>query len=207
MKPRRAGNPEERWRLLDSLVQSSSDAIFSRTLDGTITSWNPAAERLFGYAADEIVGEGAHLLVPPDTADEFAEVTKRIASGERIWDLETIRWTKDRQRVPVSLQLFPIWDDTGSVSGVGCMARDLLRTAEKQKDYVKLQRLSDREREVLGSLADGRTNKDIADEFGLSEQTVKNYVSRILLKLGVESRTEAAAKFLSFRSFLGPGSC
>lgn len=191
-------------RLLETLVESSSDAIYSRSLKGIIRSWNPSAVRLFGYSKQEIVGRSIRVLVPPEGESELGRFTEGVANGQVVQDYQTIRLTKDGRRVPVALNLFPIRDDSGGVTGIGCIARDLQGTVELQKTFRKLEGLSGREREVLGLLADGRSNSDIAEFLGLSEQTIKNYISRILLKLGASTRTRAAAEFLTFRSFIGP---
>ena len=194
---------EENRRLFEALVQSSPDAVYSRSLAGEITSWNPSAEALLGYSRKDIVGRSIRLLVPPDGENELGEFTSRIVRGEVVQGYETIRLTKDHRRIPLSLTLFPIRDETGSITGIGCIARDMVGTAAMQKSFLKLAALSPRERDVMGLVADGMNNKEIAEHLGLSEQTVKNYVSRILLKLGASSRIHAAAEFLSFRSFLG----
>lgn len=194
---------EEKRRLLEGLVESSPDAIYSRSLRGTVTSWNPAAEDLFGYRSDEIVGRSILLLVPPEGESEVGAFTDRIVRGEVVREYETIRLTKDRRRIPLALTLFPIRDETGTITGLGALARDLLRTAAMQASFRRLESLSERERDVAGLLADGMNNKDIARALGLSEQTVKNYVSRVLLKLGKATRTQAAADYLAFRPLLG----
>lgn len=193
---------EETRRLLMALVQSSRDAIYSRTFEGTVTFWNPAAETMFGFSSEEIVGRPIHLLVPPEKKDEIDEVTERIRQGEIVSGYHTIRVTKDGQRIPVALTAFPLRDESGAPKGIGSSIRSLLVSPELRQSYDKLERLSPRERQLLGALADGLSNNEIAAHLGISEQTVKNYVSRILLKLGVASRAQAAAEFMAFRSFL-----
>lgn len=191
-------------RLLETLIDSSSDAIYSYSLEGTISSWNPSAVRLFGYSTQEMVGRSMRVLVPPEGEGELGGFTEAVANGRVVQDYQTIRLTKAGHRIPIALNLFPIRDDSGGVTGIGSIARDLQRTAELQKTFRKLKGLSAREREVLGLLAEGMSNSDIASTLGLSEQTIKNYISRILLKLGTTTRSHAAAEFLTFRSFIGP---
>lgn len=189
--------------LLAAIVQSSEDAIYARTPDGRIASWNPSAERLFGYSRDEIIGRSIRILVPEDVAHDFAAVDERIRNGEAVADKQTIRLTKSGRRVPVSITAFPVIADDGTVLGYASITRDMLRNAQTARAFRKLERLTEREREVLGLVSDGLGNTEISQRLGLSPQTVKNYVSRILMKLNAVSRTEAAASFLSLRSFLG----
>jgi len=128
---------------LASVVDSSFDAIVSKSLDGTITSWNPAAERLFGYSAAEIVGKPIMTIVPPDLAEEEMQVLERLRRGERVEQLETVRLTKSGRRIDVSLTISPIMDEGGEIVGASKIARDvsrqkkserLLRDAERRKD-------------------------------------------------------------------------
>lgn len=190
--------------LLAAIVESSEDAIYGRTPDGLVASWNPSAERLFGYARDEILGRCIRVLVPEDGLPEFDEMDERLSRGESISGWETIRLTKSGRRVPVSVSAFRVTAPDGAVLGYASITRDMLRDAEAQRAFRNLEELTAREREVLGLVSDGLGNIEISRRLGLSQQTVKNYVSRILTKLHVSSRTQAAASFLSLRGFLGP---
>ncbi|HEX2058334.1 MAG TPA: PAS domain S-box protein [Actinomycetota bacterium] len=189
--------------LLAAIVQSSEDAIYSRTPDGVITTWNESAQRLFGYSSDEILGQSIHVLVPQDVAQELDDMAARMRAGEAITDWKTIRLRRDGARIPVAITAFPVVVD-GTVAAYAMIARDMLRDADAQRAFRNLERLTARERDVLGLVSDGLGNAEISQRLGLSPQTVKNYVSRILMKLNVGSRTQAAASFLSLRSFLGP---
>jgi PAS domain S-box-containing protein len=111
--------------LLAAIVASSEDAIIGKTLAGTITSWNAAAARLYGYAAEEAVGRPIGLIVPPDRADELATIMARLARGERIAHHETERVAKDGRRLAVSLTVSPIRDGAGRVVGASAIARDI----------------------------------------------------------------------------------
>ncbi len=118
----------ERWSgatLLESLVNSSEDAIDSKTLDGIITSWNPAAERMYGYCADEIIGKNISMLSHPDRPEEMDEILQKIRSGERVEHYETVRVRKDGRRISISLSVSPILDKAGQVIGVSSIARDI----------------------------------------------------------------------------------
>ncbi len=112
-------------RLLASIVDSSDDAIFSKTLDGIITTWNKAAERIYGYQAAEIIGQPVSLLMPPDRADEMAEILERIRNGERVDHYETTRRRKDGAAVAISLTVSPVHDAAGHIVGASAIARDI----------------------------------------------------------------------------------
>jgi PAS domain S-box-containing protein len=116
---------EETRLRLAAIVESSDDAIISEDLDGTITSWNRAAERLFGYAAEEIVGRPVSILMPCDQQFEFPEILARVRRGERIERYETVRVAKDGRRLDVSLTISPLRSGGGEVIGVSKIAHDI----------------------------------------------------------------------------------
>jgi PAS domain S-box-containing protein len=118
---------------LAAIVQSSDDAIVAKTLDGVITSWNEAAERLFGYTAQEAVGQPIFLIIPEDRRSEEANVLSRLRNGERIKHFETLRQTKDGRRIPVSLSVSPIRDDEGRIIGAAKVARDISDRVERER--------------------------------------------------------------------------
>ena len=115
--------------LLASIVSSSDDAIDSKTLDGIITSWNPAAERMYGYSADEVLGKNISMLSHPDRPEEMDEILQKIRNGERVEHYETVRVRKDGRRISISLSVSPILDDAGKVVGVSSIARDITERA------------------------------------------------------------------------------
>lgn len=123
---------EELAERLSSIVESSDDAIISKTLDGIITSWNKGAERLFGYTAKEIVGKSILTLIPPDRHDEETDILDRIRKGEHIEHFETVRLRKDGSQVWVSLTISPLKDAGGKVIGASKIARDM--TARRHAD-------------------------------------------------------------------------
>jgi PAS domain S-box-containing protein len=118
---------------LAAIVQSSDDAIVGKTLDGVITSWNKGAEALFGYTAQEAVGQPIFLIVPEDRSAEEDDVLSRLRRGERIDHFETIRLAKDGRRVPVSLSVSPIRDDHGRIIGAAKVARDISDRVERER--------------------------------------------------------------------------
>jgi two-component system, chemotaxis family, CheB/CheR fusion protein len=110
---------------LAAIVESSDDAIVSKTLDGVIQSWNSAAARIFGYTAQEAIGQRITLIIPSDLQGEEREIIAQLRAGKRIEHFDTTRQTKDGRRIPVSLTISPIHDDDGRVVGVSKIARDI----------------------------------------------------------------------------------
>ena len=153
----RAQESEERY---SAIVEFSDDAIMSSTLEGTITSWNAGAERLYGYTAEEIVGRSTRLLYPPDApAAENEGIKKTLASGEYVRHFETERMRKDGTRVPVSLSLSPIKDAEGNTIGSAAIARDI---TEQRAVAAERERVLEREREQVEHL---RMLDKLKDEF------------------------------------------
>jgi len=115
---------EQRFRLA-AIVDSSNDAIIGKTLDGIVMSWNEGAQRIFGYAAEEIVGRPIALLVPPGREDEEPEILKRLARGERVEHFDTVRRNKDGHEIHVSITSSPVRDSAGHLIGASKTARDI----------------------------------------------------------------------------------
>src|ERR1700683_1378277 len=115
---------ERTTSLLAAIVDSSDDAILSKKLDGTITSWNQSAERLFGYKAQEAIGQHITLIVPWERRSEEEDILRRLARGERVEHFETVRRRKDGTHLDASLTISPIRDATGRVIGASKVARD-----------------------------------------------------------------------------------
>jgi PAS domain S-box-containing protein len=112
---------------LAAIVDSSDDAIVSKTLDGIVQSWNGSAERLFGYAAEEIIGRSIRIIIPADRQDEEDEVLRKIRAGERVDHFETVRRRKDGSEIDISLTVSPVRDEDGRVIGASKIARDISR--------------------------------------------------------------------------------
>src|SRR5687767_13938312 len=124
---------------LAAIVEASEDAIVSKDLCGVITSWNRGAERLFGYTADEAVGQAITMLIPPDRLGEEDMVLARIRAGERVEHFDTIRWRKDGTVVDVSLTISPIRDEHGAVIGASKIARDITERKRIEGELHELQ--------------------------------------------------------------------
>ncbi len=130
----------DRTSQLAAIVEFSSDAIFSRTFDGTVTTWNQAARRMFGYSADEIVGRSCRVLLPPGRREEYRHLAERIRSGETVQHFETERVRRDRTVFPVSLALSPIKDATGRLVGVSTIARDMTEQRQMREALQRSER-------------------------------------------------------------------
>jgi PAS domain S-box-containing protein len=123
----------EKSAKLAAIVESSDDAIISKTLDGIITSWNSAAERIFGYKAEEIIGKPILILIPPDRLDEEPLILSRLKKGERVEHFETQRVTKDKRLLEISLTISPVRDQSGNIIGVSKIARDITESKQAAK--------------------------------------------------------------------------
>jgi PAS domain S-box-containing protein len=115
---------------LAAIVEHSDDAIIGKTFDGIFTSWNPAAERMYGYSADEITGKSIDLLSPPGQAGEMHTILARIRAGQPVERLETTRVRKDGSAITVSLTVSPIHDRHGVITGASTIARDMTEQRE-----------------------------------------------------------------------------
>jgi PAS domain S-box-containing protein len=132
---------EQSTRLLAAIVESSHDAIVSKSLNGIITSWNKGAERLFGYAAEEAVGQNITLIIPPERRDEERTILEQLTRGERVDDFETVRMRKDGTLLDVSLTISPMKDTSGRVVGASKLARDI--TERKRAEEALRQAQTD----------------------------------------------------------------
>lgn len=127
---------ETRLRLA-AVVESSDDAILTKTLDGIISSWNEGAVRMFGYTAEEAVGQPVTMLMPPDYVNEEPAILKRLRSGERIDHYETVRRRKDGTLLDISLTVSPIRDGSGRIIGASKIARDITERKRAEAALVK----------------------------------------------------------------------
>lgn len=122
---RSAGRDGESLPLLAAIVKSSSAAIVSTTMDGVITSWNAGATAIFGYSAEEVIGQSASVLYPPDRIGEFEPILDQVRRGGRTAVYETKRMRKDGTIIDVLISISPILDDSGTVTGIAAVVRDI----------------------------------------------------------------------------------
>jgi PAS domain S-box-containing protein len=143
---------------LAAIVQSSDDAIIGKRLDGTIISWNAAAEQIYGYRADEVIGRSIQLLAPPDRPNEVPEILERIKRGERIAQLETVRVRKDQALIDVSLTISPILATNGAITAASTIARDI-------SERKQAARRSDHMLTIATALSEALTQAQVAEVF------------------------------------------
>lgn len=122
---------------LAAIVESSDDAIIGKSLDGTMLSWNPAAEQMYGFFAAEAMGQSVQILVPPDRKDEVLTILDKIKRGERTDHFETFRLRKNGEQFPVSLTVSPIRDESGKIVGASTIARDITERARAQEAVTR----------------------------------------------------------------------
>ena len=143
--------------LLAAIVESSDDAIVSKTLDGRIRSWNAGAMRLFGYTAEEVIGKPITIIIPPELHEEERRILAKLQRGERLDHFETTRVTRDGRRIPISLSVSPVRDSRGVVIGASKVARDISerkRAEQALRESEQALREADRRRdEFLALLA------------------------------------------------------
>jgi len=140
---------EEVKTLLAAVVESSEDAILSETLDGTILSWNAAAERMYGYRAKEALGKSVAMLIPSGRAHELPAILERIREGKQIRRLETVRVRKDGREIDVSLSIAPLRTSSGQVLGASAIARDI---SERKRVERALRLSEERFRQLAGNI-------------------------------------------------------
>jgi PAS domain S-box-containing protein len=146
----RRATEEQRFRLA-ALVDASDDAIIGKTLEGIVTSWNPGAQQVFGYSADEMIGKSISLLIPPELGDEEPQILERLAKGE-VRRFDSVRQRKDGERIHVSVTSSPVRDSTGRLIGVCKVARDITdrkRTEEALAQAVAAAEVANRELEAF----------------------------------------------------------
>ena len=131
---------EEMLVRLAGIVESSEDAIFSKTLDGIITSWNEGAERLYGYSAAEIMGHSVSMLMPPDRKEDLPLILGRLRRGERVEHFETTRLKKSGEQIEVSLTISPVKNSSGAITEASTIARDI---TERKRAEEHIRRLNE----------------------------------------------------------------
>ncbi len=167
---------DDRFRLA-SLVEGSDDAIVSATLDGTIISWNPGAERLYGYPAHEIVGRDVSMLVPAERTSDRHYLLERVRSGERIPAFDAVHRRKDGSPVTISLSMSPIHDRHGQVVAVAGIAHDITETRRLESSLRQSAKM-----EAVGRLAGG-----LAHDFNNMLTVIDGYSELVLMKLPADN--------------------
>ena len=125
---------DERRAQLAAVVESSDDAIFNKSLDGTILTWNHGAEHIYGYRPEEIIGKNVRTLSPPEKADEITAILERLRHGERVAHFETKRITKDGRLLDMSLSISPVFDEQGRIVEAATIARDITKAKRAEAE-------------------------------------------------------------------------
>jgi PAS domain S-box-containing protein len=160
---------------LGALVESSDDAIISKNVDGTITSWNGGAERIFGYAANEVIGRSIRIIIPPDRQHEEDDVLNHLRNGEYVQHFQTVRRRKDGSHVDISLSVSPIRMSSGEIVGASSIARDI---SEQKRSEEMLRQSEERLREERDKL---QRSLAVKDEFlGLVSHELRTPITTIL---------------------------
>lgn len=148
---------EKALRRLAAIVESTHDAVIAKDLNGTITNWNPGAQQLYGYKAEEVIGKPVAILIPPDRPDEEPAILAKLRRGERIDHYETIRMAKDGRRINVSLTVSPIRNAAGEVIGASKIARDITaqkRAEQEREELLARERVAREEAEIANRAKD-----------------------------------------------------
>ena len=157
MPPEKAGAPRQNVsEFLAAIVQSSDDAIYSKDRNAVITSWNSGAERLYGYTAEEAIGQPMHMLIPESQKGEELDILGKVLLGQKVHHYETQRLRKDGEIVSVSIAVSPVHDKNGEIVEAAVVARDVTQR-------VKLEETIDKEREARAS-ADRKRALELNDE-------------------------------------------
>ena len=174
---------EMRLRLA-AIVESSNDAIFSKSLDGIVLSWNAAAQRIFGFTEAEVVGQPVRILVPPELQDEENRLRQRFRTGERIERYKTMRVTKAGGTVNVSLTITPLTDSAGALVGVAEIARDITEQerAEKALSSVSSRLIHAQEQERA------RIARELHDDIGQRVALLANELTDLAGRPSAEPR-------------------
>jgi PAS domain S-box-containing protein len=189
---------EETSRLLASIVESSGDAIVAKDLSGIVTSWNPSAERMFGYSAAEIIGQPISTIAPPERVNEMRGILESIRKGERVENYETIRRTKAGELINVSLTVSPVKDSLGRVIGASKIARDITGRVKNAQRLARLNADLQRTNENLA-----RSNEDLERFAFVASHDLQEPLrmitvySQLLVKMYSDGVDARAAAFVS----------
>jgi len=131
----RGGNVLAERAFLASIVDSSDDATIGKTLDGTILTWNAAAEKMYGFTAEEAIGQSILILVPPDRHDEIPRILSKIQDGQRIDHYETLRMDRDGNNIHVSVTVSPIKSSSGEIVGASSIIRNISSRKRAEREF------------------------------------------------------------------------
>lgn len=170
---------EQRLRWLASIVESSDDAIVSKNLDGIINSWNRGAERVFGYTAEEAIGQPITIIIPHDREDEERTILTRIRRGERIEHFETIRQRKHGSLIAVSLTISPVKNSDGKIVGASKIARDITEQRRSQEQIATLAREAEHRSKNLLANVNAMVNLSRADAVDELKKAVRGRIQAL----------------------------
>jgi PAS domain S-box-containing protein len=170
---------EKATRTLAAIVESCDDAIVSKDLNGIVTSWNASAERIFGYRAEEMIGQPIIRIIPPELQDDEKRILEKIRRGERIEHFETVRLSKSGRRIEVSLTISPVKDDSGRVIGAAKVARDISDRKRTDEQLRRAEKLA----------AAGQLAASIAHEINNPMQALTNLLSLIGYRSSLDEDT------------------
>ncbi len=162
---------EDKLRRLAAIVESSDDAIISKTLDGVIQSWNRGAERMYGYSAAEAIGKPIAMLCPPGQRDEIPTLLEKVKRGEGVEHYESVRVKKDGKQIRIALTISPVRDSAGTIIGASAIGRNITDTKQMEEMFRQSQKM-----EAVGRLAGG-----VAHDFNNMLSVIIGY-SEILLE-------------------------
>ena len=167
------------WAKLAAIVECSEDAIASKDLNGIVSSWNAAAERMFGYKAEEIIGKSITTIIPPELHKDEDMILGKIRRGERIEHFETVRVTKSGKRIDVSLAVSPVKDADGRIIGAAKIARDISQRKRAEEALRRAEKMA----------ATGQLAATIAHEINNPMQALTNLLSLIACKTSLDENT------------------
>jgi len=177
---------EDAQQQMTALVESADDAILTKTLDGIVQSWNPAAQRLLGYAADEVIGKSVLQLIPDDRKNEELTILEQIRQGRRVAHFETVRRARDGRLVDVSLMISPVRDRSGAIVGASKIMRDI---TERRRHTLQLQIVNaELEEQIRARTAELKEREAMVQEI---HHRVKNNMQVIISLINMQIRSIA----------------
>jgi PAS domain S-box-containing protein len=192
---------EELRERFAAVVESSEDAIISKTVEGVITAWNSGAEKVFGYSSSEAVGKSMLMLLPRERANEEGEILARIAHGESIQHFETVRVRKDGQSIDVSVTISPIKESNGTVVGASTIARDITEHKRAEEELARSRQVLQSQtlmlRSVLDSMAEGLVAADAQGRFLIWNRAAERIVGYGPADLAIQEWSAYFGEYLS----------